>query len=111
MPQCLKTAISVGFRPFGGFRGKISVLRHLEGFFEKSEENRPPLKLKNSQKFSKLFFLFKDKKLLSKIYLIPWRIFQNLTGPLKALCDSEIRKFRFLEKLLYRVSQNKVYER
>ena len=23
--------------------------------------------------------------MLSKIYIIPWRIFQNLTGPLKAL--------------------------
>ena len=28
----------VGFRPFGGFRGKITDFRHLEGFFEKSEE-------------------------------------------------------------------------
>ena len=46
--KCLKTAISVSFRPFGGFRGKIAVLRHLEGFFEKSEESRPPLKLKNN---------------------------------------------------------------
>ena len=46
--KCLKTAISVSFRPFRGFRGKIAVLRHLEGFFEKSEENRPPLKLKNN---------------------------------------------------------------
>merc|ERR1712131_362919 len=26
-----------------------------------------------------------DKKSLSKIYIISWRIFQNLTGPLKAL--------------------------
>ena len=45
MPQ---TAISVGLRPVGGFGGKIAVLRHLEGFFKKSEESRPPLKLKNN---------------------------------------------------------------
>ena len=31
-----------------GFRGKIAVLRHLEGFLEQSEESRPPLKLKNN---------------------------------------------------------------
>ena len=88
----------------------MAVLRHLEGFFEKSEESRHPLKLKNtfynfflgclfqkiwwsrgvfpSQKFSKLFFLFQDKKLFSKIYIIFWRIFQNLTGLLKALCNT-----------------------
>ena len=29
-----------------GFRGKIAVLRYLEGFLEKSEESRTPLKLK-----------------------------------------------------------------
>ena len=28
--------------------GKIAVLRVLEGFFDKSEESRPPLKLKNN---------------------------------------------------------------
>ena len=27
-----------------GFRGNIAVLRHLQGFLEKSEESRPPLK-------------------------------------------------------------------
>ena len=27
---------------------EIAVLRHLEGFFEKREESRPPLKLKNN---------------------------------------------------------------
>ena len=26
----------------------LAVLRHLEGFLEKSEESRPPLKLKNN---------------------------------------------------------------
>ena len=31
-----------------GFRGKIAVLRHLEWFFEKIKESRPPLKLKNN---------------------------------------------------------------
>ena len=55
--KCLKTAISVGFRPFGGFRGKIAVLRHLEGFFEKSEESRPPLKLKNNKCLLSINFL------------------------------------------------------
>ena len=29
---------------FVGFRGKIAVLRHLDGFLAKSEESRPPLK-------------------------------------------------------------------
>ena len=55
--KCLKTAISVSFRPFGGFRGKIAVLRHLEGFFEKSEESRPPLKLKNNGGLLSIIFL------------------------------------------------------
>ena len=36
------------FSPFLGFRGKIAFLRHLVGFFEKSEESRPPLKLKSN---------------------------------------------------------------
>ena len=36
------------FSPFWSFRGKITVLRHLEGFLEKSEESRPHLKLKNN---------------------------------------------------------------
>ena len=27
-------------------------------------------------------FFFRTKKLLSKMYIIPWRIFQNLSGPL-----------------------------
>ena len=26
-----------------GFRGKIAVLRHVDGFLEKTEESRPPL--------------------------------------------------------------------
>ena len=42
---------------FGGFRGKISVLRHLEGFFEKSEESRPPLKLKKNGGLFSINFL------------------------------------------------------
>ena len=29
-----------------GFRGNIAVLRHLQGFLEKNEESRLPLKLK-----------------------------------------------------------------
>ena len=29
---------------FVGFRGKIAVLRHLDGILAKSEESRPPLK-------------------------------------------------------------------
>ena len=57
IPPNAKTAISVSFRPFGGFRGKIAVLRHLEGFFEKSEENRPPLKLKNNGGLLSIVFL------------------------------------------------------
>ena len=35
-------------------------------------------------------FLFQDKKSLPKIYVIPWRIFQNFTHPLKALCTTQI---------------------
>ena len=38
-------------------------------------------------KHSQICFLFLDKKSSSKIYIIPWRIFQNLTHPLKALWD------------------------
>ena len=33
------------FSPEMGFRGKIAVLRHLEGFLENSEESRTPLKI------------------------------------------------------------------
>ena len=40
-----------------------------------------------AKNFQNYFFLFQDKKSLSKIYIIPWRIFQNLTGPLKSLCS------------------------
>ena len=43
--KCLKTAIST-FSPYWGFRVKISVSRHFKWFFEKMEENRPPLKVK-----------------------------------------------------------------
>ena len=49
--KCLKWQFPLKistFSPFWGFRGKIAVLRHLEGFLEKSEESRPPLKLKNN---------------------------------------------------------------
>ena len=55
--KCLKTAISVGLRPVGGFGGKIAVLRHLEGFLEKSEESRPPLKFKNNGGLLSIIFL------------------------------------------------------
>ena len=46
--KCLKTAI-FPLKPLKGLKPKeIEVLRHFEGFFEKSEESRPPLKLKNN---------------------------------------------------------------
>jgi len=35
---------------------EIAILRHLEGFLEKSEESRPPLKLKNNGEHFLLFF-------------------------------------------------------
>ena len=35
--------------------------------------------------FQILLFLFRTKKSLSKIYIIPWRIFFKLTSPLRAL--------------------------
>ena len=44
LPKGLKTA-------------EIAVLRHLEGFFEKSEESRPPLKLKNNGGLLSIIFL------------------------------------------------------
>ena len=46
--MCLKMVISLKkstFSPEMGFRGKIAVLRHLEGFLEKSEESRNNLGL------------------------------------------------------------------
>ena len=46
--KCLKTAIFPQKLPKGLKTAEIAVLRHLEGFFEKSEESRPPLKLKNN---------------------------------------------------------------
>ena len=35
----------------------LAVLRHLEGFLEKSEERRPPLKLKNNGGLLSAIFL------------------------------------------------------
>ena len=35
----------------------LAVLRHLEGFLEKSEESRPPLKLKNNGGLLSAIFL------------------------------------------------------
>ena len=46
--KCVKKAISLKISTFSHFRGKIAVLRHLEGFLEKMSESRPPLKLKNN---------------------------------------------------------------
>ena len=49
--KCLKTAIFPQKLPKGLKTAEIAVLRHLEGFFDKSdksEESRPPLKLKNN---------------------------------------------------------------
>ena len=37
-------------------------------------------------KIFKIIFPSLGQKSLSKMYIIPWRIFQNLTGPLEALC-------------------------
>ena len=74
----------------------LAILGVLEGFLEKSEESRLPLKLKNNgecffQKiwysqltFSNLCFHFQDNKSLSKMFIIPWRIFSKFDLPFKS---------------------------
>ena len=48
LPFFQKTTLSASkwqfFEKIVDFRGNIAVLRHLQGFLEKSEESRPPLK-------------------------------------------------------------------
>ena len=53
-----------------GFRGNIAVLRNLEGFFEKIEESRPPLKLKIMGVYLLTFF---SRMLLSKVMMVSWQ--------------------------------------
>ena len=43
--KCLKTAIFPLKPPKGLKLTEIAGLRHFKGFFEKSEESRPPLKI------------------------------------------------------------------
>ena len=56
------------FSPVIRFRGKIAIKRHLEGFLEKSEEIRIPLKLKNN--WGLLSDIFLHKVSLQKIIRI-----------------------------------------
>ena len=55
--KCLKIAI-FPLKPQEGLKPtEIAVLRHFEGFVEKSEESRPPEKLKNNGGLLSMIFL------------------------------------------------------
>ena len=68
---CQLSKIST-FSPFVGFRGKIAVLRHLEWFFEKMSESRPPL-----------FFNFNEGLLSSIFSKNPSKCLESAIFPLK----------------------------
>ena len=55
----------------------MAVLRHLEGFFEKSEESRPPLKLKNNGGLLSPIFSKNHSKCL-KTAILPLKLQKGL---------------------------------